>query len=108
MGGRFHLKLNTGERPIANKYREGKMKRTLKRELKVLETAKREALETSHAGHYLRFRGSRAFLSCAQARRGGSWLSDLTIAIGGSESVTLAGESQGEGRDACACVQVLL
>jgi hypothetical protein len=33
MGGEFHLKLNTGERPIANKYREGKMKRTLKREL---------------------------------------------------------------------------
>ncbi|RDY05888.1 hypothetical protein CR513_10215, partial [Mucuna pruriens] len=25
-------RLNTGERPIANKYREGKMKRTLKRE----------------------------------------------------------------------------
>ena len=34
MGGKFHLKLNNGERPIANKYREGKMKRTLKRELK--------------------------------------------------------------------------
>jgi len=33
-GGKFHLKLNTCERPIANKYREGKMKRTLKRELK--------------------------------------------------------------------------
>ena len=33
VGGIFHLKLNTGERPIANKYREGKMKRTLKREL---------------------------------------------------------------------------
>ena len=33
-GGKFHLRLNTGERPIANKYREGKMKRTLKRELK--------------------------------------------------------------------------
>ena len=31
VGGKFHLKLNTGERPIANKYREGKMKRTLKR-----------------------------------------------------------------------------
>ena len=29
-----HLKLNIDERPIANKYREGKMKRTLKRELK--------------------------------------------------------------------------
>ena len=28
-GGKFHLKLNTGERPIANKYCEGKVKRTL-------------------------------------------------------------------------------
>ncbi len=34
VGGKFHLKLNIGERPIANKYREGKMQRTLKRELK--------------------------------------------------------------------------
>jgi len=33
MGGKFLLRLNIGERPIANKYREGKMKRTLKREL---------------------------------------------------------------------------
>ena len=33
-GGKFHLKLNIGERPIANKYREVKMKRTLKRESK--------------------------------------------------------------------------
>ena len=33
IGGKVHLKLNTGERPIANKYREGKMKRTLEREL---------------------------------------------------------------------------
>jgi hypothetical protein len=47
MGGKFHLKLNIGMRPIANKYREGKMKRTLKRELKVRETAKRETIETS-------------------------------------------------------------
>ena len=43
MGGKFLLRLNTGERPIANKYREGKMKRTLKRELKVLEIVGREA-----------------------------------------------------------------
>ena len=49
MGGKYHLKLNIGERPIANKYREGKMKRTLKRELKVREIVKREALETSVA-----------------------------------------------------------
>ena len=48
MGGKLHLRLNIGERPIANKYREGKMKRTLKRELKVLEIAKREANEPSH------------------------------------------------------------
>ena len=34
MGGKSDLKLNIDERPIANKYREGKMKRTLKRELK--------------------------------------------------------------------------
>jgi hypothetical protein len=32
MGGTCLLKLNSGKRPIANKYREGKMKRTLKRE----------------------------------------------------------------------------
>ena len=46
-GGKFHLKLNIGTRPIANKYREGKMKSTLKRELKVRETVKREAIEVS-------------------------------------------------------------
>ena len=42
MGGNFPLKLNIGLRPIANKYREGKMKRTLERELKVPELAERE------------------------------------------------------------------
>ena len=41
MGGNFLLKLNIDLRPIANKYREGKVKRTLKRELKVPEIAKR-------------------------------------------------------------------
>jgi hypothetical protein len=47
MGGKFHLKLNNGKKPIANKYREGKMQRTLKRELKVLEIVKREGDSTS-------------------------------------------------------------
>ena len=47
MGGNFLLKLNIGLRPIANKYREGKMKRTLERELKVPEIAEREANEAS-------------------------------------------------------------
>ena len=43
MGGKFHLKLNIVSRPIANKYHEGKVKRTLKRELKVPEIAERKA-----------------------------------------------------------------
>jgi len=42
-GGRFHLKLNMTTRLIANKSREGKVKRTLKRELKVLEIVEKEA-----------------------------------------------------------------
>ena len=43
MGGKFHPRLNIDPSPIANKYREGKVKRTLKRELKVLEIAEGEA-----------------------------------------------------------------
>ena len=31
-GGRYHQKLNMNKRPIANKYCEGKVKSTLKRE----------------------------------------------------------------------------
>ena len=42
-GGKFHLKLNIGSRPIADKYHEGKVKRTLKRELKVPEIAERKS-----------------------------------------------------------------
>ena len=47
MGGNILLKLNIVPRPIANKYCEGKVKRTLKRELKVREIAEEEANETS-------------------------------------------------------------
>ena len=39
MCGKLHRKLNICLRPIANKYYEGKMQRTLKRELKVSEIA---------------------------------------------------------------------
>ena len=42
-GGRLHPKLNITRKPIAHKYCEGKVKRTLKRELKVFEIAKRES-----------------------------------------------------------------
>ena len=47
MGGKFHLKLNMGTRPIAYKYREGKMKSTLKREWKARETVKMETIKVS-------------------------------------------------------------
>ena len=47
MGGKFHPKLNTISSLIAYKYREGKVKRTLERELKVPEVAGREASKTS-------------------------------------------------------------
>jgi len=36
-GDRPHLRLNIAGKPIAKKYREGKVKRTLKRRSKVLE-----------------------------------------------------------------------
>ena len=49
VGGKLHLKLNTGERPIANKYREGKMKSTLERELnQYVKLLKGKRLESSH------------------------------------------------------------
>ena len=47
MWGNFPIKLNIDSRPIANKYCEGKVKRTLERGLKVPEIGKREANETS-------------------------------------------------------------
>ena len=58
MGGKFHLKLNIGGRPIANKYREGKMKRTLKRELKVPEIAEKEPLGSSVGSVVVTAKGS--------------------------------------------------
>ena len=54
MGGRLLLNVNIGTRLIANKYREGKTKSTLKRKLIVHETVEREAHEISNA--LLRFR----------------------------------------------------
>ena len=56
MGGKFHLKLNIGERPIANQYREGKMKSTLERELTVLKLLKGKRLKSDvHAEFSLPF-----------------------------------------------------
>ena len=52
MGGKLHLMLHTCLRPIAHKYHEGKMKRTLERELKVIEIAEWEADGNSGAEHF--------------------------------------------------------
>ena len=68
MGGKFHLKLNTCWRPIVNKYHEGKVKRTLKRELKVPEIAEREANGTSLAREIA---ARRRDISLSQRKRGG-------------------------------------
>ena len=84
MGGIFLLKLNIGKRPIANKYREGKMKRTLKRELKVREIAKRETFEISRCP---------SEISCS-CRHRFEW---CTFRRGRSTSVLRAVESLAEG-----------
>ncbi|PAK80069.1 hypothetical protein B8W85_12210 [Lentilactobacillus kefiri] len=61
LGGKFHLKLNIGERPIANKYREGKMKSTLERELTVREIVGRETLEVRLACRAIGLQASISF-----------------------------------------------
>ena len=43
-GGKFHRKLNISSSPIANKYHEGKVKSTLKRELTVPEIVVNQAI----------------------------------------------------------------
>jgi len=48
-GGIIHLRLNIDRKPIANKYRKGKMKRTLKRESKEFEAVEMDAIKyTNH------------------------------------------------------------
>jgi len=47
LGDKLLLKLNIYGKPIANKYCEGKMKRTLKRGLKDLKSLKRKRLKKS-------------------------------------------------------------
>ena len=47
MGGKLLLRLNIYRKPIAYKYCEGKMKRTLKRGLKDLKSLKRKRLKKS-------------------------------------------------------------
>jgi len=51
MGGTYLPRLNISTRPIENKYREGKLKSTLKRELKVPETAVGKVIGSSKPLH---------------------------------------------------------
>ena len=99
MGGKVHLKLNIDGRPIANKYREGKMKRTLKRELKVLEIAKREANEPSHLVGGIPVSGSCLGVSCVLTPHLvlGYGLGSNQCPSSVSQSIRLDGESLGEG-----------
>jgi len=55
----FHPRLNITGRPIANKYHEGKLKTTLKRELKSVEVDKSEAISVSVCHIYGFFPGLR-------------------------------------------------
>ena len=78
MGGKFHPKLNLHSRLIENKYREGKVKRTLKRELKVPEISGSEADGTgflrldccAQGTPYLHFARVVGLLSCNVSRCG--------------------------------------
>ena len=54
MGDILHLRLNMDGKPIANKYCEGKMKRTLKRGLKDLKSLRRKLRKLADVGDALR------------------------------------------------------
>jgi hypothetical protein len=105
MGGKFHLKLNTGTRPIANKYREGKMKSTLKRELKAREAVKMETIKVSSARFSINAR-----LACGRGAKRDvkvRWLSPCRASVvctrgEGQVNISLApmGQSAGEGGSA--------
>ena len=58
MGDKLLLKLNIYGKPIANKYCEGKMKRTLKRRLKDLKSLKRKRLKKSIGLAFVVLRGA--------------------------------------------------
>ena len=50
MGGKFHPNLNMTQRPIEEKYCEGKLKRISKEKLKVPEFVQREAFGKDEIG----------------------------------------------------------
>lgn len=106
MGGKFHLKLNIGTRPIANKYCEGKMKSTLKRELKAREIVKREPIEGSSAFFVISHTSGGPGAVTAQACRfGGRRCGWCTCGESGSTSVCRGGDGLRAGNRLRAAIQ---
>ena len=68
LGGGLHLMLNNNRRPIANKYREGKVQSTLRRGSKELEIAGMEGYSVTRTSREFSLLGIRR-LSRATARR---------------------------------------
>jgi hypothetical protein len=99
MGGKFHLKLNIGTRPIANKYCEGKMKSTLKRESKVRETVIKEAIEVSSADYMISDQPETMEIVRLLGKGGVVHSCDLRVNRGF--------HWEREGREKVACLQVL-
>ena len=107
MGGKFHLKLNIGERPIANKYREGKMKRTLKRELNSAWNCwKGNAWNQSCGWEISLWRGGMGEVWTARPLFFISLLAGMHFFFCRSTSVCFAGQNLGEG-DSLGCVIAL-
>ena len=59
MGGKFLPRLNISRKPIEHKYREGNVKSTLKRELKVFETVM--VKQWNLLVHMVRYAGASAY-----------------------------------------------
>ena len=96
LGGKFHLKLNIGGRPIANKYREGKMKSTLERELKVREIVERETLEVRRARDSFPLQANIGFASRIKVE--GRWQSRLCYSLLLNTDCETEGRSAPQGR----------
>jgi len=86
-GGSFRPRLNTGQSPIAHKYREGKMQRTLKKESKGLEIAQRETIETSLHLPFHRSSCPSFLVRCWAFYMSFSWISKLKGSGSFGESV---------------------
>ena len=93
MGGKFHLKLNIGGRPIANKYREGKMKRTLKRELKVPEIAEMEPMGVSVVSWSHVSASESGLFECAGEARVPVWCTEADVRSSDSDEMALINPS---------------